>query len=284
MSTSHPSQENRFARSSRYNPAWVTAAVSGGAPPLILTEWLCEVVDLAPGMRVLDLGCGRGASSVFLAREFDVEVWSVDLWFPAEERQRRADDAGVGRQVHSLHGDARRLPFPRGFFDAVLGIDSFGYFGTDDLFLLDLLPLLRSEGMIGIAGAGLVNEIPERVPEALTHWWEPSLWSLHSAAWWSHHWSRTGLVDIATADTLHQGWRRWLEWLRLVAPDNHAEIDAVEADAGATLAYIRVAARRGDQVLPHRVETIPVVYEPAPITLIHPDLNPEAGPHPETTN
>jgi cyclopropane fatty-acyl-phospholipid synthase-like methyltransferase len=48
----------------------VLAAVSGGANPLWLTEWLAEAMPLQTGVRVLDLGCGRGASSVFLNREF----------------------------------------------------------------------------------------------------------------------------------------------------------------------------------------------------------------------
>jgi cyclopropane fatty-acyl-phospholipid synthase-like methyltransferase len=51
----------RFPRSSRYHPEWVLAGMSGGANSLWLTEWLAEAMALLPGMRVLDLGCGRGA-------------------------------------------------------------------------------------------------------------------------------------------------------------------------------------------------------------------------------
>jgi hypothetical protein len=32
---------------------------------------------------VLDLGCGRASSSIFLRREFGVQVWAADLWFSA---------------------------------------------------------------------------------------------------------------------------------------------------------------------------------------------------------
>jgi ubiquinone/menaquinone biosynthesis C-methylase UbiE len=65
---------DRFPRSSQYHPDWLVANVSGGANSLWLTEWLAPALDLRPGMRVLDLGCGRACSSIFLRREFGVQV------------------------------------------------------------------------------------------------------------------------------------------------------------------------------------------------------------------
>jgi cyclopropane fatty-acyl-phospholipid synthase-like methyltransferase len=75
----------RFPRSSQYHPEWVTSSVSGGANSLWLTEWLTAALDLRPGMRVLDLGCGRASSSIFLRLEFGVQVWATDLWFNVSE-------------------------------------------------------------------------------------------------------------------------------------------------------------------------------------------------------
>src|SRR5688572_2275217 len=85
----------RFPRSSRYHPEWVLASASGGANSLWLMEWLTAAMDLRPGMRVLDLGCGRAASSIFLHREFGVQVWATDLWFSVSENHQRVRDAGV---------------------------------------------------------------------------------------------------------------------------------------------------------------------------------------------
>src|SRR6187431_2078569 len=113
---------NQFPRASAYNPEWVLASVSGGANPLWLTEWLCEALDLAPGMRVLDLGCGRALSSIFLHREFGVQVWAADLWFSANENLQRIRDAGAGDGVFPLQVEARALPFASQFFDAIVSI------------------------------------------------------------------------------------------------------------------------------------------------------------------
>ncbi len=88
----------QFPRSSKYHPDWVLASASGGANALWVTEWLAEALDLRPGMRVLDLGCGRAASSIFLHREFGVDVWAADLWFSPSENMQRIRDAGVGRR------------------------------------------------------------------------------------------------------------------------------------------------------------------------------------------
>src|SRR5664279_6457997 len=125
----------RFPKASAYHPDWVRASVSGGANALWLTEWLSEAMDLRPGLRVLDLGCGRAASSVFLHREFGVQVWATDLWFAPTENLTRVRDAGVADGVFPLRAEARALPFATGFFDAIVSIDSFVYYGTDDLYL-----------------------------------------------------------------------------------------------------------------------------------------------------
>ena len=115
----------RFPRFSQYHPDWVLASASGGANSLWLTAWLMPALDLRPGMRVLDLGCGRASSSIFLRRECGVQVGATDLWFNASENVERIRDAGVADGVFPIHADARCLPFADGFFDAILSIDSF---------------------------------------------------------------------------------------------------------------------------------------------------------------
>ncbi len=255
----------RFPRSNAYHPDWVLAGVSGGANPLWLTEWLAPALDLKPGMRVLDLGCGRALSSVFLRREFGVEVWAADLWFDPAENLRRARDAGVADDVFPLRADARSLPFAAGFFDAVVSVDSFVYYGTDDHYLNDLLRFVKPGGVVGIAGAGLTREVDGPVPEHLRAWWEPSLWCLHSAGWWRRHWEKTGLVAVEVADDLPDGWRVWLDWHRAVCPDNATEIAAVEADAGRYLGYVRVVGRRTAAEPAEPVGSIPAGYVRRPL-------------------
>lgn len=253
-----------FPRSSRYHPEWILASVSGGANSLWMTEWLTSAISLKPGMRVLDLGCGRAASSIFLRVEFGVLVWATDLWFDASENFQRIRDSRVDDGVFPIHADARQLPFAPEFFDAIVCIDSFHYFATDDLYLSYLARFLKPGGSIGIAGAGLVQEIDGALPEHLRAWWTDDLWSLHSASWWRRHWERTGILEIDDAGTMPDGWQRWLDWHRVVAPENHLEIAALEADQGSYLGYVRVAGRRkAEIVLPDPVVSLPAQYKKA---------------------
>ena len=266
MSADERLLSKRFSRSSRYHPEWVIGSVSGGANSLWMAEWLAEALDLRPGMRVLDLGCGRAASSIFLQREFGVQVWATDLWFSASENLQRIRDAGVEDGVFPIHADARSLPFAAEFFDAIVSFDSFVYYGTDDLYLSYLARLVKPGGPVGIAGVGLMQEIEGSVPDHLRAWWEPSLWCLHSPQWWRRHWERTGILAVESADSMPEGWRLWLDWQRVICPDNATELQAVEADRGRYLGYVRVVGRRrAEAKLDEPVVSVPTRYAQAPL-------------------
>jgi SAM-dependent methyltransferase len=266
MATDQRLFSDRFPRSSQYHPDWVLANASSGANSLWLTEWLTMALPLRPGMRVLDLGCGRASTSIFLRREFGVQVWAADLWFSPSENIQRIRDAGVEDGVFPLHADARSLPFAPEFFDAIVGIDSFYYYGTDDLYLNYLAHFVKPGGSVGIAGAGLVKEIEGPVPVHLQEWWTQDLWSLHSVAWWRRHWERTGIMDVECADTMPGGSQLWLEWLRTGFPENVTEVKALEADAGRYLGYVRVLGRRRPQAqLADQVVSIPPQYTKKPL-------------------
>lgn len=234
----------RFPKSSKYNPEWVAANVSGGANSLWLTEWLGEALNLKQGMKVLDVGCGSAMSSIFLHREFGVQVWACDLTFSTDQNLQRIRDARADAHVFPLHADARSLPFAAEFFDAIISIDSYMYYGTDDFMLNTVARFLKPGGQIGFAQAGMMQEIHKTLPAHLVRWWTPDLWCLHTINWWKNHWEKTGIVDIEVADTLEDGWKFWNDWHLVVAPDNKAELDSLNEDKGKYLGYVRLVARR----------------------------------------
>jgi cyclopropane fatty-acyl-phospholipid synthase-like methyltransferase len=158
------------------------------------------------------------------------------------------------------------LPFDAEFFDAIVSIDSFVYYGTDDLYFHTLARFVKPGGRVAMAGAGLMREIEGSVPEHLRAWWTPDLWCLHSAGWWRQHWERTGIMEIDLADTMPEGWRMWRDWQQAVAPDNVLEIKALEADRGSYLGYVRLVGQRRMGVhIEEPILSVPTQYTKRPL-------------------
>ena len=87
----------KFPRTCKYDPEWMVT-LDLGCPTFWLLERLCEKMDLKPGMRILDLGCGKAAGAVFLAMEFDVEVWAVDSMVSQSENWERIKDLNLNHR------------------------------------------------------------------------------------------------------------------------------------------------------------------------------------------
>ncbi len=145
-------------------PRWILENLMG-PHPLWLLESLTEVMPIESGMRILDLGCGKALTSIFLAKEFGARVWATDLWIDATSNARRdPSEAGVEDLVTPIHSEAHALPFADGFFDAVVSIDAYQYFGTADLYIGYITRFLRDEGRIGIVVPSLATETRRRDP------------------------------------------------------------------------------------------------------------------------
>ena len=170
---------------------------------------LAEAMSLARGSRVLDLGCGRAASSIWLARERGATVWAVDSDFPPTEIFATARAARCEDAVFPLSADAHDLPFAEGYFDAAVAIDSWHYFGTDERYLPSLLRFVRPGGHVGIADVAFTREIadaadaPPFLRGAFARHWS----FVHSVEWWRRQWERTGLVEVVAAGPLPESRR-----------------------------------------------------------------------------
>ncbi|MBA4866934.1 methyltransferase domain-containing protein [Streptomyces sp. PSKA54] len=243
-------------RSNRYDVRW-TIENQMGPHALWLLEWLSPALgleELRPDARVLDLGCGRAMTSVFLAREYGFQVVAADLWVKPDENAARIAEAGVADRVLPVFAEAHDLPFGQGHFDAIVSIDAYHYFGTNDLYLPTLARLLKPGGRIGVVVPALREE-PDGAepPEHLKPYWEPDFWAFHSPAWWRRNWTRSGAVEVEAADWQPDGWRDWLLWSEVCAEESPYEwmarmaresVELLRADEGRALGFARVVGRR----------------------------------------
>jgi cyclopropane fatty-acyl-phospholipid synthase-like methyltransferase len=237
----------RFPRSTKYDPQWIKEGLMGPSA-LWLTEWLCEALDLRPGMRVLDMGCGRAMSSIYLAREFGVQVWANDLWIKPTENWQRIQAAGVADRVFPIRAEAHQLPYAHGFFDAIVSVDAYHYFGTDDTYLPNhLAPLAKRGAPIAIVVPGLMREFEtdaDRERLLTRARWDGGdiMTVFHTAAWWQRHWQRSRCVDVQRAEALEDGWKFWVS-SDLAWHGDDPESQMLREDAGHYMGLVRIVAR-----------------------------------------
>jgi len=112
---------------------------------------MAQKMELKKGMRVLDLCCGNCSSSIFWTKHYGVNVVAADLEINPSENWKRIRDAGLTEAIIPIKMDARNIMLPDEYFDAVFCLNSYFYFGTDDLYLSYLTRFIRPLGRIGIA-------------------------------------------------------------------------------------------------------------------------------------
>lgn len=243
-----------YPRSAKYDPQWQVDNCMGPNPLWLLEELLADQ-PLQPGMRVLDLGCGRGMTSTFLAREYGVEVIAADHWVPAAENAARFAETGVGDVVQAVDAEAHSLPFDDEEFDAVVSVGAYHYFGTDDLYLGYLSRFLKPGGILAIAVPGSVTEARELggLPDTARELAGAEALSFHTAQWWRFHWAESRHVTVTSARWLPAGWADWLVWCRVCAEHSPSPevrrgsaacIPALEEDRGSYLTFALITATR----------------------------------------
>lgn len=197
-------------RSQKYDRSFVRRCMAG-PNALYLTEELTDSMSLAPGMAVLDLGCGRALSSVFLAREYGVTVYAVDKNEDAETCNMLRD-VGCDKSVYPIRADAASLPIPAGIIDALVCVNAYHNFGMEaGFFEAKLKPLLKPGAQVGLVLCGRCAECVK--PDDMNE--NPVFWS---AAEWRRWFESEGL-GIDVCEELESTERAWKEWMTISMPE-----------------------------------------------------------------
>lgn len=173
-------------KSDKYNQ-YFTAQFLMGPNSVRLLDELIEKYPLPSesDMCVLDLGCGNGITSMFLAKETGAKVYAADLWITEEANRERFAGWGMQEQLIPVHCDANELPFEKAMFNAVISIDAYHYFaGKEGFFSEKILPFIKRRGVALIAVPGIKNEYDGRSEELLAPWLGDEAYMFQSADFW----------------------------------------------------------------------------------------------------
>ncbi|GAB2586737.1 methyltransferase [Paractinoplanes abujensis] len=132
-------------------------------------ELIWRLLDLAPGLAVLDLGCGHGTMANSLAAR-GCRVTGLDSSAVFLERAR-ADAAKAGLDVDFVAGDMRALPDWAGRFDRVINwTTAYGYFddATNRTVLTEIARVLRPGGRLAMDVDNLPRFLASCPPSRIT--------------------------------------------------------------------------------------------------------------------
>jgi SAM-dependent methyltransferase len=179
-----------------------------GPGGLYMVARMVRMMSLRAGDIVLDLGCGRGESSIYLAKHFGVQVTAVDLWTPATYLSDKFTARGYRNQITPLHLDVtQELPFAERYFDAIFCMNSLSFYGGSVAFLQHLLKHLKPGGPFCVGSECFDTEFtPEQAahPPAVFAWQHPAGFSIwdddfskqHSPDWWKTLFESSGLLQV----------------------------------------------------------------------------------------
>lgn len=120
-------------------------------------EWrplLMQYFGLAPGMRVLEVGCGPGTLAPYLAEGISPgHVTGLDLDERFIERARRKAETTGTANLDYVVGSAYDLPFAADSFDAVVSYTALGVLRDPERALAEMLRVCRPGGTVAVAEA-----------------------------------------------------------------------------------------------------------------------------------
>lgn len=238
----------RFLKSNKYDKTFINQNMMGPNSMKMLEE-LLQSVKLKKGMRILDLGCGKGLTSIFLAKETSVEVFATDLWISANENYQTFKSMGLEKQIIPIHADAMDLPYADEYFDALISIDSYYYFGTEpDYMDTKLAPLIKKGGIIAIAFPGVKKELNGVLPDEMMLSWaevkDEILKTFHSIEWWKDLLSKSKEITIESIHEMQCHDECWQDWLSCGHEYAINDRRSMEAGAGKYMNLIAIIAKR----------------------------------------
>jgi ubiquinone/menaquinone biosynthesis C-methylase UbiE len=135
---------------------------------LSLTEKLGKKINLSKENKVLDVGCGVGTSSIFLAKKFGCTMTGIDL---SAKNIKIAKYIAFEQKLESstnfMVGDAEEFNLRDNTFDAVICECSLCLFPDKDQATKEMFRVLKKDGSLGISDVVIRGELPEEMQNAL---------------------------------------------------------------------------------------------------------------------
>lgn len=140
----------------------------GGAEETKLAISLSGLQDRSEPLKIADIGCGTGASTLVLAESLNAEITAIDL-FPEflSVLEQKAAKRGIAKKIHTQSCSMDDLPFQDKSFDAIWSEGAIYLMGFEKG-VSYLKGFLKPGGILALSE---ITWLTNRRPEALTSCW-----------------------------------------------------------------------------------------------------------------
>jgi hypothetical protein len=134
-----------------------------------LSRKTVEAMNLPPGARIVELGCGTGTTAQLLAKDFGLQVSAIDRSAANVERAK-ARFGALQPAARFTCADAQSLPFEDGIFEAALAECTFSLFPDQKAALREVHRTLKPGGQFAVTDMATGRALPEDVASVLAPW------------------------------------------------------------------------------------------------------------------
>jgi cyclopropane fatty-acyl-phospholipid synthase-like methyltransferase len=212
------------------------------------SEELASYFTITRDMRILDLGCGMGLSSLYLVQAHGAEVFATDLYADPTENYERFKSLGIADKIIPMILDASQpMPFAKRYFDLIFSVGSYNIFGDNEEMLPSLASYVKKGGYIAVSFPGLKYDFGGNVPPEMQPFWSvPEVAkTVRGIEWWRELWSKAEGVEVVNISEQACHDIAWKEYLASIDPNGEDKwtLDMMAAEGGKYFNTIQLIAK-----------------------------------------
>lgn len=186
-----------------------------GPNVVIMFDELCgNKLPMEAEARICDLGCGTGLSSLAIASTTNGTVYAVDSWNAPEQNRERFDMFDFGKRIVAVQAGAPILPFQESFFDALVCLDSYNYFGREVGVIDKVAAYTKPGGKVYLGISGVKRELTDADMEVFGLSWTPEQMAyIRTPRYWKQLLGKSDAMRIDRIFEMACHESAWNDWL-----------------------------------------------------------------------
>ena len=224
--------DNTYSSGKDFSQDLIIANLMGPNVVSIFNELCAGKLPAGDDAQICDLGCGAGLSSLAIAAACEGRIHAIDSWNTPEQNRERFDRFTFGNRIVAVQADAPVLPYDEGYFDTLICLDSYNYFGRAEGVIDQVASYGKKGGKLFMGISGIKRDATEDDMKVFGFSWsEEQMDFIRTLEYWKGMFERSESVRVDSIYEMRCHESAWRDWL---ACDNEYAVgDRAACEAGA---------------------------------------------------